>query len=321
MPEPFAAAPPADRLRCYGLLYVDRAHEKHVNLRPGRDPVAVYVGCASLLAASARWAGESFTVLTNAAAELHRIAAEHRFPPFPCKEIAFDLEIPWNIRFFQAHHKLCALEAMASGVLGGFTALLDIDAVLLGPLSPRLASAGGLHAYGIDAGLADAQVDDLRRLIGHPRGPRRWFGGEFIAGDTASLRPLAAAAKMLLPRYLEAVPALAHVGDETLVSAALNLLAEAGARLHDVGPERTVVRWYSSRLRVRQERLAQALDATMLHLPVDKPFLQDHARRWRGPARFRHDLMRHVIGKSALRALANPVLSLAEGERKYAPRA
>jgi len=321
MPDPFAAAPAADRLRCYGLLYVDRRHDKHVNLRPGKDPVVVYVGCASLLAASARWAGESFTVLTNAASELHRIAAEHGFPPFACKEIAFDLEIPRNIRFYQAHYKLCALDAMASGELGGFTALIDIDAVLLGGLSPRLGGLHGLHAYGIDEGLAEAHLGDLHRLIGHPRGPRRWFGGEFIAGDPAALRPLAAAVKMLLPRYLEAVPTLAHVGDETLVSAALNLLIEAGAAVHDVGPERTVVRWYSSRLRVRQERLAQALDATMLHLPADKSFLQEQARRWRGPERFRQDLMRHVIGKSALRALANPVLSLAEGERKYAPRA
>jgi hypothetical protein len=41
----------------------------------------------------------------------------------------------------------------------------------------------------------------------------------------------------------------------------------------------------------------------------------------RRPTRFRHDPIRHVIGKSALRPLAKPVLSLAEGERTYAPRA
>lgn len=321
MRDSIAAAPGADRLRCYGLLYVDRAHDKPVNLRPGKDPAAVHVGCASLLAASARWSGESFTVVTNAAGELHRIAAEHRFPPFACKEIDFDLDVPPGIRFHPAHYKLCALEAMASGALGGFTALIDIDAVMLGALFPRLGGSHGLHVYSIDEALAEGQMGDLRRLIGHPRGPRRWFGGEFIAGDPGALRPLAAAVKMLLPRYLEALPTLAHAGDETLVSAALNLLSEAGASVHDVGLERTVTRWYSSRLRVRQQRLAQALDTTLLHLPADKPFLQEQARRWRGPERFRHDLMRHVIGKSALRTLANPVLSLAEGERKYAPRA
>ncbi len=33
MPNSLGAAPVGDRLRCYGLLYIDRAHTANVNLR------------------------------------------------------------------------------------------------------------------------------------------------------------------------------------------------------------------------------------------------------------------------------------------------
>jgi len=78
MPDPFAAEPAASRSRCYGLLYVDRTDDKDVNPPPNKDPAVLDVGSASPLAASARWAGKSFTVLINAADEVHRIVAEQR---------------------------------------------------------------------------------------------------------------------------------------------------------------------------------------------------------------------------------------------------
>jgi hypothetical protein len=311
---------PTEAANYYGLLYVDRTHDRHVNLRTSRDPVAVYVGCASLLAASAREAGESFAVLTNAADELREIARTHGFPAFECREIAFDLDLPRGTRFFQAHYKLCVLEAMGSGDLGAFTALVDIDAVLLAPLSRRLNPNRGLQVFGMDERLAGGQASDIERLIGPDRRPRQWYGGEFIAGDWDSMRRLAAKCRTLLPRYLEALPELTHVGDETIVSAAINLLVEEGAPVHDLGRERLVARWYSSRLPVLQEPLAQALEAVVLHLPNDKVFLQDRARRPFSAAAFRRDLVRHALGKSILRQAANPLLSLAQGQQKFAPR-
>jgi hypothetical protein len=315
--KPSAPVPGANY---YGLLYIDRDHGEHVNLRTGRDPVEIYVGCASLLAASARSAGERLVILTNAAKELRRIASDQGFPPFDCVEIPFELEIPSHARFFQAHFKLSALEAMGSGSLGSFCGLIDIDAVLQGPLSVRLSPGAGVHAYPIDEALAGGSLEDLDLLLGPAERPRRWFGGEFIAGDWESLRCLSYAIKILLPHYIESMPRLTHVGDETVVSAALNLIEEVGVPIHDVSQGRTVARWYSSRLLVPQERLGKMLDATVLHLPCDKVFLQDQARRWLGPERFKRSLVRHVLGKSFIRSLANPVLMLAGGERKYAPQ-
>jgi hypothetical protein len=319
-PHPVPNPAAADIPRYYGLLYVDRRHDQHVNLRTRRDPVTVYVGCASLLAASARAAGESFAVLTNAAAELRSIADSCGFPSFDCVEMPFDLALPPGTRFFHAHHKLCVLEAMGSGALGSFVGLVDIDAVMQGPLSDRLGRAPGLHAYPMDAGFAGAGAGDLDLLIGQARARRQWYGGEFIAGDWKSMRRLAETCRALLPRYLQVLRQLRHVGEETIVSAALNLLEEEGAPIRDVGADRIVARWYSSRLPVVQAPLARALDALVLHLPTDKTFLQSHARKPFSADRFQAALLRRALRKSILRSLANPILGLAESEPKFAPR-
>ena len=308
-----------DASRFYGLLYIDRKQDRHVNLRNSADPIAVYAGCASLLAASARAAGESFTVLTNALAELRSVVEAAGFPPFDCREMAFDLDLPPNTRFFQAHHKLCVLEALGSGDFGSFVGLVDIDAVMQAPLSKRLGRAPGIHVYAIDEGLADARIGDLDFLIGPSEGQRRWYGGEFIAGDSVSMQRLATTCMALLPRYLDVLPRLLHVGDEMILSAAVNLMEQEGAPIRDVGSERIVARWYSSRLRVAEEPLTQALDATIVHLPTDKTFLCDQARQPFTVKRFRHALVRHAFGKSLVRSLVNPVLNLAKGENKYAP--
>lgn len=320
-PSPAPPNPAADTEppRYYGLLYVDRAQGQHVNLRSSLDPVTVYAGCASLLAASARAAGESFAVVTNTIKDLRGTVEAAGFAPFPCVEMSFDLALPRGIRFSQAHRKICVLEAMGSGALGAFVGLIDIDAVLQGPLSERLGQARGIHAYALDAGLAGGRLGDLELLTGQGRA-RRWYGGEFIAGDRLSMKRLAAVCRKLLPRYLEVLPHLLHVGDETIVSAALNLLEEDGVPIHEVGAERIVARWHSSRLPVAQEPLAQALDAVVLHLPSDKLFLQNQARRPFVAERFRDDLVRRARGKSLLRSLANPILGLAEGDHKFPPR-
>lgn len=316
-PSPGGDATPP---RYYGLLYIDRDHDRHVNLRSSLDPVVVYAGCASLLAASARAAGESFTVLTNAARQVREAAAAGSFLPFHCEEMSFDLALPADIRFFQAHHKLCVLEAMGSGALGSFVGLIDLDAVIQAPLSRRLGQAPGICAYALDEGLAGGRVSDLDLLIGPTRSPRQWYGGEFIAGDWMSMGAVAMACRALLPRYLDALPHLLHVGDETLVSAALNLLRQGGLTIRDVGAEGLVARWYSSRLPIPQPPLAEVLDAVVLHLPNDKLFLQNQARRPFEAERFRRDLVRRATGKSMLRSLANPLLSLVQGERKFPPR-
>jgi hypothetical protein len=302
------------------MLYVDRAQGRRPNLRSSVDTVTVYAGCASLLAASARAAGESFTVVTNSIREVRSATQAGGFAPFPCVEIAFALALPGAPRFAQAHRKLSVLEAMGSGALGSFVGLMDIDVVLQGPLSARLGQAPGLHAYALDASLAGGRPSDIELLIGRSPAPHQWYGGEFIAGDRLSIGRLAAACRSLLPRYLKVLPRLLHVGDETVVSAALNLLEQDGVPIRELGAERIVARWHGNRLPVVQQTLAQALDAIVLHLPSDKLFLQAQARKPFAPDRFRQDLVRHARAKSLLRSLANPFLDLAEGRHKFPPQ-
>jgi len=302
------------------MLYIDRAQGRRVNLRSSADAVAVYAGCASLLAASARAAGESFTVVTNSLKDVRSAAEAGGFAPFPCVEIAFDLALPHATRFAQAHRKLCLLEIMGSGALGSFVGLMDIDAVLQGPLSGRLGQAPGLHVFALDASLAGGRPSDIELLVGRSPARRQWYGGEFIAGDRLSIGRLAATCKSLLPRYLKVLPRLVHVGDETIVSAALNLLEQDGMPIREVGAERIVARWHGGRLPVVQQTLAEALDAIVLHLPSDKLFLQSQARKPFAPERFRHDLVRRARGRSLLRSLANPFLDLAEGKHKFPPQ-
>lgn len=303
----------------HGLLFLD-PDERPVNGRGRGDPLDLYVRCAAACARSVTAQGHPFTLVTNDAGALAARFAALGLPAPALVEWRFALDVP-AVPFRAAHRKLELFRAFAGGGFGSMPALVDLDAVLLRPLTaPPPDVIGGYHitdqvvpAYG-----AATVARDLAAVAGFTPAWPRWWGGEFAIGTPAAFSRLADAVAACWPRYLAALDGLHHHGDEIVTSAALALLAREG-----VGPVNMagIKRWWSNRTQAPPTTtLRAALDATLLHLPADKPFLArfaDPARDLAGlPAAYR----RHV----AIRWPAHRLLAWgarATGRpRRFAPR-
>ena len=305
----------------HGLLFIEGG-ERHANLPARADPLDIYALCAAACARSLAAHGLRFRLITNEVATLAGRYAALRIPAPELVEHRFVLDVP-PIPFRAAHRKLELFRAFSEGRFGPAAALVDIDAVLLRPW-PFALQPGVLQTYDITADVAPADttrmVHDLRATLGREPAAPRWWGGEFIAGDAQAFAPLAAAVERLWPRYLETVHVLRHVGDETVTSAALAELVEAGFAPQDVGGV-GVKRWWSSRTNLRpRASLAEAESAALLHLPADKPFLARFADPATPMAEFRPAYRRQLARKLPQRHLASLAERLIGRPAKHVPR-
>ncbi|MCZ8086721.1 MAG: hypothetical protein O9257_05220 [Brevundimonas sp.] len=280
--------------------------------------MAVYLACATLVARSAKACGESFTLLTNNAKALLAIADGLGTEPISIEEIDFNVDVPKGIPFYQAHHKLSVLEALSKGHLGQRAALIDIDTFFLKPISQQLPAAG-VVAYDITRLVPASYAASLDKLIGEG-GDRRWYGGEFIAGSRTDFSQLWDAISAIMPSYFLHVRDYPHIGDETVVSAALNNLAAGGASVVDAATLNLAGRWWSSRTEARYPALSDLRKAAMLHLPSDKPILARLASSWNGSDDLFDAYSRSVRRKVRLRQIANPILNAAKGTQLRAPK-
>ncbi|MCA3717245.1 MAG: hypothetical protein IM674_03220 [Brevundimonas sp.] len=280
--------------------------------------MAVYLACATLVARSAKACGESFTLLTNNAKALLAIADGLETEPINIEEIEFNVDVPKGIPFYQAHHKLSVLEALSKGHLGRRAALVDIDTFFLKPISQQMPAAG-VVAYDITQFVPASYTASLDTLIGEGRG-RRWYGGEFIAGSTSDFSQLWDAIRSLLPRYFSQVRDYPHIGDETIVSAALNRLAEQWGSVADAGSCQLIGRWWSSRTEAAYPPLASFRDTAVLHLPSDKPILAQLGKDWNGRSSLYADYRGAVAARVRLRQAANGILNAIKRQNLCAPR-
>lgn len=311
------ASPSATRF--YGLLYVQGRNDTHVNLKAaGQDALDVYIACASLTAQSAARCGEDFTLVTNRPDDIAAALERLGLPSVATVGVDFDLDVPSDIRFSQAHHKLSVIKAFGEGRLGPRVALVDIDVVFQQPMPADL-GADGFDVYDLSAAIEPGDLESLERL-GGLRGATRWFGGEFIAGPAALFARLSQKIEALLPAYFGNLASFSHVGDETLVSAALNQLAAEGVPLRDAGPAGLVARWWSARTLWRQPAFSEIEQARILHLPADKPFLARAAANPALAADFRRHYRSELTKKLLLRHGFTLLERLAGRRGKIVPR-
>jgi hypothetical protein len=266
------------------LVYVDVDANPGPNSR-NRDPLS-YVSQAICLNNSLRQVGmPKLTIVTNAPAlvapRLDKVTPERRPALMTLKAT---MELPKNTPFYAAHFKLDLMDQIA-GRLPADTMLLllDADMVALQPLSRDLigrCAEAGLGAfdisdqvfppYGSERVVADLEIVADRRL----KNPR-WYGGEFLMATPAALRRLVPRARASYTRYISEIERLGHHGDEAFISAALNILADEGQGLIEVGAYQAVGRhWPGNNYRdVRWFRCC-----SFVHLPGGKALLEREAR-------------------------------------------
>jgi hypothetical protein len=266
------------------LVYVD------VDASPGanstnRDPLS-YVNQAICLNNSLRQLGmPALTLMTNAPAlvaqRLESMAPAHRPAVLTLNT---RIELPKDTPFYAAHFKLDLMDQMADSLLADtMLLLLDADMVALLPLNRDLlarCAEAGLGAfdisdqvfppYGSEQVVADLEIVANRRL----RNPR-WYGGEFLLATPAALRRLVPCARASYARYIAEIGRVKHHGDEAFISAALNVLADEGQGLIEVGAYQAVGRhWPGNNYRdVRWFRCC-----SFVHLPGGKALLEKEAR-------------------------------------------
>lgn len=260
-------------LNAYGLLYVDPKHDRHVNIHGWRNSIDVYLLCAANCSRSFHRSGVRFKLVTNNGALLTERLRRLDITDLEILEHRFVLPVPAGIPFFSAHFKLELYDAFGSGDYGEYLALIDIDTLLLRPLP----TASDLAAYDISDQVfprygRETVIRDLEIVAGKPLANGRWYGGEFVMGSAAQFSELARLIDFCWPRYIENMGTVHHLGDEMVLSAALNLYATEHA-LVDYGARGNVTRWWSSRTFNKQAPFSRAVNTALLHLPADKLFI------------------------------------------------
>jgi hypothetical protein len=312
-------------LRLYSLFYVDPEHDSHVNLAVGmRNPIDIYLECGIGLARSCERNGMKFAIITNKKTFVdERLAALGGV--VATIEHVFERHVPADVTFFAAHFKLDLLRAFGLGTYGNNVCLIDIDTIVLKPMEVNVSDNDVLFVYNIASQVrrenADAAILSDLALIGGPTASEPyWYGGEFIAGNMRAFASLSAKIDEMWPKYCEHISSLHHVGDEIIVTAAIELLRSEGGTLVDVGRDGVVSRWWTARTGFIQKKFDEIASSCLLHLPSDKPFLAAQSRVRFDSERFISDYRRYAKRKLNCRKLVNPILNMIRNEVRYVGR-
>ncbi len=245
-----------EKIQLYSLLYVVKSKRKHVNLGSVDDPLDIYLRCALTLQESCARNGLRYAVLTNDKSCLGERLAKLKKESLPIVELEFSLDVPQGIPFYEAHFKLEALAALGSGELGSIVGLIDLDMIVLSPLTLPKVEGDWLGGYVLDNYTGALVQTDLRNAGMHGVAPGTWYGGEFLIGTARAFASLTSAIGRCWPNYLANIHLMSHVGDEAVVSAALNNMSSLPVKIMDLGKSMppAIARWWSARTNHRQNR-------------------------------------------------------------------
>jgi hypothetical protein len=303
----------------YGLLYIDETNNLNPNLLGAADQTDVYVSCASLCSKAFRAAGTPFHLITNDEAYVQRRLSALKLDDVGVVAYPFAWPVPKNIPFYSAHFKLDIIKAFGRGTFGRQVGLVDLDAILL----KGLPFSEDLAVYDISDQVSSHKrisvLSDIEKISGRQLPDARWYGGEFTMGSAAAFYEISQYVELCWPDYVRCIPMLHHIGDEMIMSSALNMARADGVRLIDYGKAGFVARWWTARTQHKQAAFDSCKDTALLHLPADKVFLARQARY-----RFQRELFlsrfrKYAQRKLALRAVFGIVESLIGRPKKFAP--
>lgn len=264
----------------FGLLHLEQDENSAVNVATSSfsEQTAIYVNNAVTLSSSLKKRGIDFELLTNRRDLVE--GALHHGRVLRVTEIPFETPVPRGIRFYSAHFKVDALRYL-SRIEDAYLVLSDLDVICINdyPKAFRnIIKAGIPLCYDIsDQEIPsyghDTILGDLRSVHGI-EGEGRWLGGEFIGGTSEFFRRLVAKIELIYPNYVSNLSRMRHVGDEALVSAAIELLRREGVYVADAGTIGIVARYWNRDSRHPQRPVHYYISRFfLLHLPADKKFL------------------------------------------------
>lgn len=273
-------------IHLYGLLHLDEGEWSAVNLKPKdfRGQCALYINNAMVLSNSLRDQDIEFTLLTNRKDLVDEVTISEGLL-IKSIEIPFLTQVPSGTRFYSAHFKLDAFTYLSS-VSDAYVGLCDLDMVCIRELPTsfynnieRLTpmfydiSDQVIPTYGHEVIIRDLGA------IHNLKSEGRWAGGEFISGTPSFFASLKTEVDNIYSDYIRAMPRLHHVGDEAVVSAALEVLRHRGVYVSDAGTLGIVGRFWNCSSLHPQMPFEYFEKCFLLHLPADKEFLSRMATR------------------------------------------
>lgn len=268
----------------HGLVVVDPENTVFPNLKNAARAVETYIKCGALMCASARNSGVRTILVTNDRPRVTAVLRGIGATEVEVAEMQFHNPLPKGVPHRAAHNKLALIAELSTGRHGEYVGVVDLDVVFLNAirLSGPLA-IDTIYNYDITRQMsAESEGRALRELSlfnDRIREEMHWFGGEILFAHHTVLAVLSQELASIVPKYIDSLGKLYHVGDEFAVSAATNALMARGARVHDLGSDRSVTRWWTLRRPFPQPRLADIVLSSILHLPGDKEFLASQAGR------------------------------------------
>lgn len=187
--------------------------------------------------------------------------------------MSMETKIPINLRFYSAHFKLDVFQYLCS-LRAKYLMLLDLDIICLNDI-PDLFKAIISNqiplVYNIKLQLKSKNIQqDLELMTGFNF--QDWYGGEIISGSSKFFGDLSNQINKLFKQYLNITDKLHHIGDETLTSAAINLLTRNGLKINDKH-ELVVNRYWNHPVTYIQKTPKDLNKYFLVHLPADKNFL------------------------------------------------
>jgi hypothetical protein len=253
--------------------------QKPINMgRLASDVALTYVAMTVRLAESLARAGKGLRVFTNDKERLLTLAGAkaNLLTPTP---LEFDPIFPLHLSFYAAHHKLHIFERFAEETWPN--CFLDLDIVLskdgtvvqqiLENPSPMEAWVYDISAQVFPAFSRPVVQRDLAKL-GATKAFPLWYGGEFILGTPAFFAQLSAECNSVLPTYLRLCDSLHHIGDETILSVAMNRLGQEFA-VGEAGDADLVIRYWTGPTLHVQPGPAALKRCAFWHLPDMKSVL------------------------------------------------
>jgi hypothetical protein len=237
-----------------------------------RDPGGVYTDMAIRLAESLSTAGKKLRVFTNDPERLTALTGNRARLLTPVMMSA-DPKYPREMDFWAAHHKLNMIRQF--GTEPWPNGMLDLDMILTqtaATLRDKLEVPAPMQGwvYDISSQVFPAYTrrvvqGDLKN-VGDESAFPNWYGGEFLLGVPEFFERLSAECDRVLLPYFEQYKGLHHVGDELVISAAINACKRDFA-LGDAADSELVIRYWSSRPLHVQPALAVLGGCAFWHLP------------------------------------------------------
>lgn len=264
------------------LLFVDHKNKSlSLNGISGsfEQQILTYIRCCESLALSLNhFTSVQLNVITNDKAYINE-----RSETLKTTQITFEIEIPKDIAFYAAHHKIEVLKYLSElNDSNSYHFLIDNDVLCINKIPKNLLNCisntipvyydlTDLHypAYG-----RDAMINAKEKV-----GPNNfsstglWAGGELIGGDSNFYKNLHREITTIWSNYLKTYKTLHHQGDEVVVSIALEILIQKGVYICNVGSFGGIGRYWSVKTRHIQKDWKAYTNHFLVHLPADKKYL------------------------------------------------